>query len=589
MPISIPARRRLGCCLTALALLAGGGGAAAAGSAAAGPVASIPWPDSPFTLMNPGHRLDKVLANFTQAFGLRLKLDEDLPEDAAPLQGRTAAPSPTEFLNQLGAIHGLAWYHADGTLHVARSSSRLTLMLPTKGLGGATLRRVLADMGLLESKFGWSDIDERGAVMVSGPPSYVARIEAAVKALPDAATEQQIQVYRLRYAAVDDRVITYRDKEITTPGVATVLRNLVSGASGGGTSTEVAELAAPLRGDPAARGGDAAPPARAPAARSGRTGASAGPGVAPVIQADTRLNAIIVKDRPQNAPIYRALIELLDVPSSLVEIEAMIVDVNSSSMSELGIDWSARAGRVGAEVSNGSIALSSGAGAGASVAASSANFILARIRALEGKGTAKVISRPSILTQDNMGALIDLADTFYIQTTGERVAQVTPVTVGVTLRVTPRVVATGDQRAVHLVVDIEDGAIQDVRIGALPTVRRSSISTQAMVNETQSLVIGGLNTEQQMQRRDAVPGLGDVPAVGVLFGKNSSVVDKRERLFLITPRLVAQAQPPHPAAPAAARPTAAAGATTAEARPATTAAASEGGAATAEPPAREVP
>jgi type III secretion protein C len=536
--------------LGALACASGAVAAAASGAASSSftPVASIPWPESPFATMNTGQKLDKLLASFAQAFGLQLQLDDPLPDEAPP-SGRTGASSPTEFLNQLGATHGLLWYHRNGTLHVSRSSTRQIRAVTTKGLSGSTLRRVLAEMGLFESKFGWSEIPERNIVMVSGPATYVDRIQATIEALPEADAEQQIQVYRLRYAPVDDRVISYRDKSITTPGVATILRNLVSGLSGGGTSTEIADLAAPLvtpmRPAPSLGAEPEQPGAKPPVTPTtpGAAGGSDRRGdgrTAPVIQADTRLNAIIVKDRPQNVPIYRALIERLDVPSSLIEIEAMIVDINASDMGDLGIDWSARHGNTSVEAGPaGNITLAHGAIAAGSAATSMANFILARIRALEGKGSARIVSRPSILTQDNMGALIDLSDTFYIQTTGERVANVTPVSVGVSLRVTPRVVGTGDNRAIQLVVDIEDGGIQDLKIGSLPTVRRSSISTQALMNETQSLVIGGFNAERNMKQRDQVPLLGDIPVVGAAFSRDTQTTEKRERVFLITPRIVA--------------------------------------------------
>jgi type III secretion protein C len=501
------------------------------------PSTAAPWPESPFTVMNTGQSLEKVLTNFTRTFGLNLRLDESLPDDVPPAQGRIAAATPTEFLNQIGSTHGLMWYQSSGTLHIARASSRTTRVLPTKGLSSQSLRRVLTGMGLVETKFGWSEIEERGAVMVSGPATYVERIATAIDALPEPRPEQQIQVYRLKYAAVDDRVISYREKQITTPGVASVLRNLVAGNSGGGTSSELVELAAPLRpaattttrdGAPDTEPAEAKAPADKPGSRNTRTPRA-------VIQADSRLNAIIVKDKPESAPIYRALIDLLDVPSTLVEIEAMIVDVNSSNMSDLGVDWSGSSGKFAASISGGAaFSLAGAAAAGAS------NFIAARITAMETKGSAKVVSRPSILTQDNMGALIDLADTFYIQSTGERVAQVTPVTVGVTLRVTPRIVGDAATRAVQLVVDIEDGGIQEVRVGGLPSVRRSTISTQAMVGETQSLVIGGLNSEQNLRSRDGVPGLSDVPVAGALFNKTTQMVEKRQRLFIITPRIVAQ-------------------------------------------------
>jgi type III secretion protein C len=523
-----------------------------------------PWPDAPFTYMAKEHSLTRLVTSFARAYGLEARFSAGIADDAPPNTGRLSAASPTEFLNQLCASYGLMWFYESGVLYLSKRSERVTRVLNTKGFSGNALRKTFTEMGLLDTRFGWADVEEGGGVIVSGPPTYVELLEKAVAALPDSPPEQQLQVFRLKYAAVDDRTIAYRDKQIVTAGVATILRNLLTGAGGqGGTSVELSELAAPLRSSTATAPAAPAAPEAAADAKSGKStppgGKSApngaGKGAAATIQADSRLNAIIVRDRPQNMPVYKQLISLLDVPSDLIEIEAVIVDVNSSSMGELGIDWSARAGKLSttfgtpqAAVGSGTFSLS--AGSASSIVGDIGNFLLARIRLLEGKGNAHVMSRPSILTQDNLVALIDLSDTFYIQTSGERVASVTPVSVGVTLRVTPRIVNDGDKRSVQLVVDIEDGSIQDVKIGTLPTVRRSTIGTQALVGEHQSLVIGGFNSEQTAQQKDQVPVLGDVPVIGSLFGKKVQSRDKRERLFLITPRIVTPPVQQHAAAQA---------------------------------------
>src|SRR5690606_6231868 len=157
------------------------------------------------------------------------------------------------------------------------------------------------------------------------------------------------------------------------------------------------------------------------------------------------------------------------------------------------------------------------------------NVLAARLHALETKGAANILSQPSILTADNMGALIDLSDTFYIQTTGD-------------------VEGSGDRRRVELTVDIEDGRIQDERkIGSLPTVRKSSISTLAIVNDGQTLLVGGYNSSQDSQQVDKVPGLGDIPLLGALFSSKSKTTQRRERLFLLRPRVVSIQG--HPVAP----------------------------------------
>jgi type III secretion protein C len=513
-----------------------------------GVAAPPPWPEVSFTYIATKDRLPKVLDAFGRAFGIQVETTAAIEAQTTLVDGRLTAATPSEFLNQLGATHGLTWYYRAGVLHVSRTSESVTRALPAAGSGAPTMRTALTELGVVDAKFGWGVLPDRGVVLVAGPPSYIDAIEQTMKSLPEAAAAQSLRVFPLRHAPVDDRTIQFRDKEITTAGVATILRNLVSGGGGkGGTSIQLAEMAAPLRSlAPLVDTGEGEAPKNvarqaAPAPASAAEGAGA-----PVIQADSRLNALIVKDRPDRMPVYEQLIAILDTPSQLIEIEAMIVDINASKLSELGIDWNGRAGKTAfqfgrpdAEPTATSINIIRGTGVNpTSVIANAGNFLMSRIAALQSDGDASIVSRPSILTVDNMGALIDLSETFYIQSTGERVAEVTPISVGVTLRVTPHIIEQAGARAVHMVVDIEDGAIQDLKIQNLPTVRRSTVGTQAVVAEQSSLLIGGFNTESNVRQKDAVPGLGEVPALGVLFGKKRSEVQKRERLFLITPKIV---------------------------------------------------
>ena len=89
-----------------------------------------------------------------------------------------------------------------------------------------------------------------------------------------------------------------------------------------------------------------------------------------------------------------------------------------------------------------------------------------------------------------------------------------------------------------MAVDIEDGGILDRTIDQIPGVRSSSLSTQAVVRQDESLLIGGYNTEHRIASRDQVPLLGDVPLVGLLFSSRSTDVQRRERLFLIRPKII---------------------------------------------------
>ena len=308
-----------------------------------------PWPEASFTYIADRQALTEVLSRFAQSFGLEPVLSPAALAANAPVSGKFTTASPSEFLNQIGATYGLSWFTYDGKLYVSKSSERSTQALAPPGVGVASLKQALSELGIYEEKFGWGDIPDRGMVLVSGPPSYVALIARAVAELPALSPDQQFQMFRLRYAQVDDRTIFFRDKEITTSGVATILRGLVTGdGSKSGTSVALTELAAPLRAiTPLGQGRADMPTAPATPVQNGAAPPGALPPsstrMRPVIQADSRLNAVIVRDRPENMPIYRELIAILDVPSQLIEIEAMIVDVNSSAASELGLDWQAAA------------------------------------------------------------------------------------------------------------------------------------------------------------------------------------------------------------------------------------------------------
>lgn len=519
--------------------------------------APVPWQEATFTYFADKQELQKVLENFAQTFGLELQASPAVLARKDTVSGRLTAVSPTEFLNQLSSTYGLQWFYFGGTLYISRNFENATRTIAASGISLANFKKALTDLGVVEPKFGWGEVPDRGIAMVSGPVAYVDLVAWAVATLPLPQPDQQFKVFRLKHAQVNDRIITYRDQQLLTAGVATILRNLISpDANRGGTANSaLSGIAAPLRSMPPAQDtlpapGDATASGNKPLLADNSKAPQSGSDAArPVIQSDSRLNALIIKDTPQRMAIYEELIAVLDVPSKLVEIEAVIVDVNSSRVSELGIDWGARAGNVAAGFGQPALlpdAMTSTFVAGQNVSPTTVipnagSYLMARIKALEGDGDARVVSRPSVLTIDNLGALLDLSDTLYIRTTGERVASVVPITVGTTLRVTPRIISANGTESIHLVVDIEDGAIQDDRkFDGLPTVRRSTIGTQAVMGEKESLLIGGLNSESNLRQSNVVPGISNWPFIGIFFKKRSTKVEKRERLFLITPKIISE-------------------------------------------------
>lgn len=532
-----------------------------------------PWPDAAFSYYAENARLATVLREFAGNFSLSLQLGDKI---SGTVNGKFNSANPTEFLNRLGGVYGFQWFTHAGTLYISRSSDVATRTINASGGSVQSMRQALVQLGVFDTRFGWGELPDQAVALVSGPPAYVSLIERTVAQLPQIAGGQKIEVFRLKHASASDRTIRYRDQQVVTPGLTSVLRNLIAGGNTSNNNNEtLAAIAEPLRRNPPEILPSITGMAPMPNLSSGQSGSTSDAGgtlplpgngdvVTPTrttqsprrvsaasVQADTRLNAIIVQDIPERLPIYRRLIEQLDIPTPLIEIEATIIDIRKSHAKELGIAWGGRFGK--AALGYGDLAnraasandLSAVYSAGGSVVSPTTiltdvgNYISTRIRLLESQGNARVLARPSILTVDNVGALLDLSDTFYVKATGERVATVTPVTVGTALRVTPRYVESEDGPAIELIVDIEDGKIiRQETVDTLPIVRKSSISTQALVGENETLVIGGYNTSEDTDTVNKVPGLGDIPLLGALFSSKQKSKETLERLFLIHPKLI---------------------------------------------------
>jgi type III secretion protein C len=505
----------------------------------------VPWPESPFAYFAKGESVTKVLGEFAKTFGLEARV---APNVVGMVNGRFSAGTPRQFLDGLGASYGFTWYHHGGVLHVARTAdvAPRTFRMAASEVG--QLKAALTTLGVYDERFGWAEFSERGVVIASGPPAYLDLISRTLEQLgPSSAAPHELRIFALKYANVEDRSYSYRDRQITQPGVATILRNLIEGTGDTrGTPMTVAPKGTGARND--ARPDAVIEKGQADGARASGQGGGAANSARATIQGDARLNAVIVRDTPDRMSMYERLIRELDVPSALIEIEASIIDVNTTRTDELGINWAMRRndrtfgfGNVNVEPDASSIIAARGQDTlnRTTILANTANFFLSQVRILEGLGDARVLAKPSVLTVDNLGAVLDLSETFYIRVQGERVAEVVPVTTGTLLKVTPRLIVGADgKRQVQLVVDIEDGTVQDRQFDRIPTIRKSTINTQAVIGESESLLIGGYFLDQDVSNNDRVPVVGQAPVLGWFFRNQSASKQKRERLFMITPRVV---------------------------------------------------
>lgn len=488
--------------------------------------------------------LSSVLEAFAREFGVSLEMDaiEGLVE------GRIRADSPQAFLDRLGLQHQFQWFVHNNTLFVSATRDQITERIEVSPDAVDDLKGALTELGLLDSRFGWGVLPDEGVVLVSGPARYVQFIREHSSNVDKPEEKQDVVVLPLRYANAADRTINYRNEQITVSGVATILKELLDSRSQGGAGNVFNVLGpgagggSSFRGTPSLLSGLADDQLQetmdriitgASGQNKGGSGSSASKSRIRV-SADVRNNAVLIYDSPKRRALYENLVKQLDVPRNLIEIDAVIYDIDRDELAELSSKWNVWAG--GTNVS-GSLLES---GSSSTLSAENAGRFALAVRTLEGKGAATVVSNPSILTLENQPAVIDFSRTEFLTATGERVADIQPITAGTSLQVIPRSMQHNGKTQVQLILDIEDGQIEASLLdGTKPSVRNGSVSTQAVIAERGSLVVGGFHSLQSSDKVSKIPWLSDIPLIGkLLFTSSSRSRSKIERLFILTPRLV---------------------------------------------------
>jgi len=403
---------------------------------------------------------------------------------------------------------------------------------------------------------------------VVGSPARRVVASVRLPASDDAAPEYR--VFRLQYAWAGDMQMNSGGKSIAVPGVATILRKLVAEQEASSVSV-TPSAAEPDASNGVSRASDrhadvvgrdnslgagladlfglaraaadkpaeARPPLPPPAPATVQVRLRE---ALPRIEADPRLNAVIVRDTPARLAQYEALIQALDSEPRIVEIEAAIIDVDVERLGESGLSFDVR-GSDGNEISLNPVAPGTvgkpGQGLFITAAIGSRDRFTASLQALETKGIARVTAHPLIVTLSDVEAAFQNNQTFFVPVAGSLSTELYNVAAGTMLKVTPHVSVDGGGERIRLLVDIEDGAIGGQQIGALPVVEKSGINTESIVLNGQSLLVGGMVVESSDTSGSKIPVLGDLPVAGRLFRASHKDVRHVERLFLITPHLAA--------------------------------------------------
>ncbi|MGH9866017.1 MAG: hypothetical protein ACRD4H_11440, partial [Candidatus Acidiferrales bacterium] len=175
---------------------------------------------------------------------------------------------------------------------------------------------------------------------------------------------------------------------------------------------------------------------------------------------------------------------------------------------------------------------------GVSYAFSSANFALDYIiSAAESKGVGKLLSKPTIYTQNNEQGTIKQGTKIPIQTVINNTISVQFVDAVLELQVTPQITKDG---TIFMNIHVENTQIDPAipRIQGIPALDTQAEDTRVLVNDGATLMIGGIIVSNQQTTINEVPFVGSIPIVGQLFRHTSISTTSQELLFFITPRIL---------------------------------------------------
>ncbi|MEO6153953.1 MAG: type II secretion system secretin GspD [Croceibacterium sp.] len=414
--------------------------------------------------------------------------------------------------------------------------------------------------------------DERSnIVLVRGNAAALLEARRIAQTLDrPSGTAATIRVFRLRFADAESVTRVLQGLMGATAGA----NNPVASTLRTNRSNPAAAAATPIRGVATASGG-LANLTDNPAARSAESlsttvfspdktsGASGGFSTDTLsVEPAPELNAIVVRGSPAEIATLEPLIADLDVRRPQVMIEAAIVEITGDRSEQLGIQLGLGAAAdavtnsAGTSFSNLGLSLGQILGLiGSPVAAAlgadglTGNFgsrgdfgIL--VQALGQSSRANLLSTPSITTMDNEPAEIVVGQnvpfrTGSYATDGNTTTPFTTIEradVGITLRVVPRV---HDGDTIRLEVNQEVSSLVGAVTGAADLVtNRRSIQTTVLADDGQTIVLGGLISDDQLRTRSQVPVLGDIPILGNLFKSRRESTTRRTLFVFLRPTIL---------------------------------------------------
>lgn len=283
------------------------------------------------------------------------------------------------------------------------------------------------------------------------------------------------------------------------------------------------------------------------------------------IAVDERTNVLLIRDLKSNIEVVRSIVESLDIPIKQVQIEARIVTINEGHLDELGVRWGFSstngATTIGGSIEgNNAVIFDESANLedflnvnlpATSANASSIAFSVAKLgsdllldlelSALQTESKAEVIASPRLITTNKKPAYIEQGTEIpYVESASSGATSVAFKKAVLSLKVTPQI--TSDNR---LILDLNvtqdrPGTVVKTGTGEAVSIETQRIGTQVLVENGETIVLGGIFQHSVADTVDKVPLLGDLPLIGALFKRTYQKMGKSELLIFVTPKVVVQ-------------------------------------------------
>ena len=498
-------------------------------------VPAVPWRTPEYTLIAREMQLSEALTGFGTAQGLSVVISKAVN---GTLSGDFKKMAPQKFLDTVTVLNNLTWYYDGAALYIYTSGEIETILLDLKYMKAGEVGQMLKELGVEDERFPLKTTSNDELVMVAGPPRYVMLIAELVAKADKirekrAFSEVETRIFKLKHTWADDVSLSSGGESGgSIKGVAKMLEDIL--ASGNSSNRT---------GDKSLKGTDEDPE------KKDLLTDTMDRSFTPIIKAENRLNAVVIRDVVTRMPLYEKLIAELDVPQKLVEISVTTLELSKNDALDWQLSLAVKGGKGEFEGAAGQnpVNLFSpeellGKGlAGAMSYIGKHVTVSASLSALRQKGKARSISRTSILTMNNMSASLSDTQSYHARVVGTEVASLEEVSAGTTLSVKPRIVfaeTPNKQNQFWMTLTLTDGGFESMSVDSMPLSHNSTIETQAAVYEGDCILLAGYLHDVEEKVGWGIPFLRDIPYIGWIFGGIGRKKETVQRMFILTPYIV---------------------------------------------------